>query len=121
MKINIMSKEQNPLMKRREVKFSVDHSDVGGTPSRVEVSKQLASMLKAKVELVFVKNLETKTGTMVTVGEANVYDSVEQAKFMEPKHIIARNALPEKVEEPKEESQAQNEQPEETEANEEEA
>lgn len=105
MKINIMSKEQNPLMKRREVKFNVDHSDVGGTPSRVEVSKQLASMLNAKVELVFVKNLETKTGTMVTVGEANVYDSVEQAKFMEPKHIIARNALPEKAEEPKEEEQ----------------
>ena len=119
MKINIMSKEQNPLMKRREVKFSVDHSDVGGTPSRVEVSKQLASMLKAKVELVFVKNLVTKTGTMVTVGEANVYDSVEQAKYMEPKHIVARNALPEKAEEPKEEPQ--DEQPEETEANEEEA
>jgi ribosomal protein S24E len=123
MKINIMSKEQNPLMKRREVKFSVDHSDVGGTPSRAEVSKQLASMLKAKIELVFVKNLETKTGTMVTVGEANVYDSVEQAKFMEPKHIIARNALPEKkAEEPKEEEpEAQDEQPEETEANEEES
>ncbi len=123
MKINIMSKEQNPLMKRREVKFSVDHSDVGGTPSRIEVSKQLASMLKAKIELVFVKNLETKTGTMVTVGEANVYDSVEQAKFMEPKHIIARNALPEKAEEPKEEeSEAQDEQPEEEpEAKEEEA
>jgi ribosomal protein S24E len=123
MKINIMSKEQNPLMKRREVKFSVDHSDVGGTPSRIEVSKQLASMLKAKIELVFVKNLETKTGTMVTVGEANVYDSVEQAKFMEPKHIIARNALPEKAEEPKEEeSDAQDEQPEEEpEAKEEEA
>lgn len=115
MKINIISKEQNPLMKRREVKFSVEHSDVGGTPSRVEVSKQLASMLKAKVELVFVQNLETKTGTMVTVGEANVYDSIEQAKFMEPKHIIARNALPEKkAEEPKEEEpQAKDEQPEE--------
>lgn len=114
MKINIISKDQNPLMKRREVKFSVDHSDVGGTPSRLEVSKQLASLLKTKVELVFVQNLETKTGTMVTVGEANVYDSVEQAKFMEPKHIIARNALPEKAEEPKEEKpQAKEEQPEE--------
>jgi small subunit ribosomal protein S24e len=114
MKINIISKDQNPLMKRREVKFSVDHSDVGGTPSRLEVSKQLASLLKTKVELVFVQNLETKTGTMVTVGEANVYDSVEQAKFMEPKHMIARNALPEKAEEPKEEKpQAKEEQPEE--------
>ena len=39
---------------------------------------------------------------MVAVGEANVYDSVEQAKRMEPKHILARNAVPEKKpEEPK--------------------
>jgi ribosomal protein S24E len=112
MKINIISKEQNPLIKRREVKFSVDHSDVGSTPSRIEVNKQLASMLKAKVEFVFIKHLETKTGTMITVGEANVYDSVEQAKFMEPKHIIGRNLVPEKANEPKEEEpQAKDQQP----------
>jgi len=52
--------------------------------------------------------MQTKTGTMTTVGKANVYDSVEQAKSLEPKHIIARNAVPEKAdetapEEPKEE------------------
>ena len=46
--------------------------------------------------------MKTRTGTMVAVGEANVYDSVEQAKRMEPKHILARNAVPEKKpEEPK--------------------
>lgn len=106
MKVNITSKEQNPLLKRKEVTFSVDHSQNGGTPSRVEVGKQLATLLKTKLELVYVKNLETKTGTMTAVGEANVYDSIEQAKHLEPKHIIARNAVPEK---PKEESQAQEE------------
>jgi len=36
---------------------------------------------------------------MVAIGEANAYDSIEQAKLMEPKHIIARNASPEKPEE----------------------
>lgn len=104
MKVSIISKEQNNLMKRREVSFSVDHSDKGGTPTRAEVSQQLASLLKSKLELVYVQNMETKRGTMVTVGEANVYDSIEQAKFLEPKHIIARNAVPEKAEEPKEEN-----------------
>ena len=85
-------------MKRKEVSFCVDHSDMGGTPSRVEVSNQLASLMNSKRELVYVQTMKTKTGTMVTVGEANVYDSVEQAKNLEPKHIIARNTAPEKAE-----------------------
>ena len=103
MKVSITSKQQNNLMKRQEVSFSVDHSDNGGTPARAEVSNQLASLLKAKRELVYITNMQTKTGTMTTVGNANVYDSVEQAKNLEPKHIIARNAVPEKAEETQEE------------------
>jgi ribosomal protein S24E len=99
MKLKIVSKEQNPLTKRKEVTFSVEHAQTGGTPNRVEVRKQLAALLNTKLELVFVKHLETKTGTMVAVGEANAYDSIEQAQLMEPKHIIARNASPEKPEE----------------------
>ena len=100
MKLKIVSKEQNPLMKRNEVTFRIEHDQTGGTPPRVEVRKQLATLLKTDLELVYVKQLETKTGTMVAVGEANAYDSIEQAKLMEPKHIIARNATPEKPEEP---------------------
>jgi small subunit ribosomal protein S24e len=100
MKLKIVSKEQNPLMKRREVTFRVEHAQTGGTPTRVEVRKQLATLLKTDLDLVYVKQLETKTGTMVAIGEANAYDSVEQAKLVEPEHIIARNATPEKPEEP---------------------
>ena len=114
MKLKIVSKEQNPLMKRREVTFSVEHAQTGGTPTRVEVRKELATLLKTKLELVYVKQLETKTGTMLAVGEANTYDSIEQAQLMEPKHIIARNAIPE---EKPEEAQA----PEETTEKEEES
>jgi ribosomal protein S24E len=95
MKLKIVSKEQNPLMKRREVTFSVEHAQTGGTPTRVEVRKQLATLLKTELDLVYVKQLETKTGTMVAIGEANAYDSIEQAKLVEPEHIIARNAIPE--------------------------
>ena len=54
---------------------------------------------------------------MVTVGEANAYDSAEQAKLVEPKHIIARNAVPEKPEEPETTEEA----PEESAAEEEES
>lgn len=101
MKVNILSKNQNLLMKRKEITFNVDHTQNGGTPSRVEIGNQLASLLKTKTELVFINNLKTKTGTMVALGEANVYNSISDAKQMEPKYIIARNVISEKkVEEP---------------------
>ena len=110
MKVNIISKKQNPLLKRKEVTFSVDHAQNGGTPSRVGIRKQLASLLQTKPEMVYVKNLETKTGQMIAIGKANVYDSIEQGKLMEPKHVIARNALPEKPEEPQAPEEATEEQ-----------
>lgn len=96
MKIKIISKDQNLLMKRKELKFSVDHTQNGSTPSRVNVRSQLASLLKTRPELVFVKNMKTKKGTMLAVGEANVYDSDKTAKSMEPKHVITRNVIQEK-------------------------
>jgi ribosomal protein S24E len=111
MKLKIVSKEKNPLLKRTEVTFSIEHDQTGGTPSRAEVRSQLAAQLNTKLELVYIKHLETKTGTMIAVGEANAYDSAEQAKLVEPKHIIARNAVPEpeKPEEPEAPEEAQEE------------
>ena len=82
MKVSIISKEQNILMKRKEIKFNVDHSQNGSTPSRVNVRIQLASLLKIKPELIFVKNFKTKKGTQFAVGEANIYDSIKVAEDM---------------------------------------
>ncbi len=101
MKLKILSKKQNPLIKRMEVAFRIDHHNEGSTPSRVEIRKQIALLLKTKIELVYIKKVETKTGTMVAVGEANIYDAIEQAELVEPKHIIARNAISKEPEEPK--------------------
>ena len=101
MKVKITSKEYNPLLKRKEIAFEVEHTDIKGTPPRLEVRKRLASLLKTDLELVYIKKVETKTGTMTAVGEANAYDSIEQAKLVEPEHIVARNTPPEKPEEKK--------------------
>jgi len=103
MKVKIVSKEYNPLLKRKEVVFEVEHSDTRGTPPRFEVRQKLASKLKTSLDLVYIRKVETKTGTMIAVGEANAYDSIEQAKLLEYKHIVARNAPPEKAEEKEEE------------------
>ena len=75
MDVKIISEKENMLLKRREVRFQVEHNQTGSTPTRLEVRKAIASVLKKDVDLVFVKRLETKTGTHTAVGLANVYDS----------------------------------------------
>jgi len=103
MDIKIISKRENPLLKRKEVCFQVEHSQTGSTPPRSEARKAIASALKTDVELVFVKRFETNTGTSTAVGLANVYDSVEQARLVESEYVIERNVPPEKPKEEKEE------------------
>lgn len=113
MKIKVTSDKSNPLLKRREVIFEVDHRQAGSTPPRLQVRKELASLLKSDVELVYVKRLETRTGTMVAVGEANAYDSVEDAKLVEPAYVIARNIPPMRPEEEEKAKEKPREKPEE--------
>ncbi len=98
MKVTITQQQYNPLLKRKEIAFEVDHKQTRGTPTRLEVRNALAEMLKAKPEVVCVKRIETKTGTMIAIGEANAYDTVEQASLIEPKYIIERNTPKEKKE-----------------------
>lgn len=90
MKVKVISDKYNPLLKRREIVFEVNHTQ-SGTPPRFEVRKALAETVKANIEQVYIRKFETKTGTMIAVGEANVYDTVEQAKLIEPEYIILRN------------------------------
>jgi small subunit ribosomal protein S24e len=101
MEIKIISEKYNPLLKRKEVIFQVEHEQTRGTPPRFEIRNKLAEMLKIDLDRIYVKKLETKTGTMVALGEANAYNSVEQAMFIEPKFVIERNTPKEKEEKPK--------------------
>jgi small subunit ribosomal protein S24e len=103
MQIEIASEKDNPLLKRREVQFWVEHSETGSTPPRLEIRKAIAATLKIGIDLVFVKRFETKTGTHKAFGEAHVYDSIEQAKLIEPEYVVKRNIPPEKPKEEKKE------------------
>ncbi|MCK5563238.1 30S ribosomal protein S24e [Candidatus Bathyarchaeota archaeon] len=99
MDIKIITQKRNPLLKRKEVVFEVNHEKVKGTPSRLEIRAKLAELLKMKLEQVYVRKMETKTGTMIALGEANGYDTAEQAMLIEPKYIIERNTPKEKAKE----------------------
>jgi small subunit ribosomal protein S24e len=91
MDIKILSETENPLLKRKEVVFQVEHNQTGSTPPRTEVKEAIANALKKDASLVFIKKMETKTGTRKAIGIANIYDSVEHAKLVEPEYILKRN------------------------------
>lgn len=97
MEIRIVSTKENPLLKRKEVDFRVEQDPRGKTPARLEVKKALAAELKMKEEIVFIKKMRTLTGTRTLVGIANAYETVEQAKFIEPEYIRKRNSPPEEL------------------------
>ena len=92
MQVKIDSTVDNPLLKRKEVGFTIVQGPKGKTPQRLEVKKAVAVELKVGDDVVFVKNMRTKTGTTVTVGVANIYQSVNQAKLVEPEYIQKRNS-----------------------------
>jgi len=91
MKVKVTNQHYNPLLKRKEVIFEAEHGPHEGTLTRAELRKNLADILKTSVDLVFIQRAVTKTGSMFTVGEAKVYDTVDQAKLVEAKHIFERN------------------------------
>ena len=59
-------------------------------------------MLKVELDRVWVRSIETKTGTRTTVGLAHVYKDPGKALVVEPDYIIQRNQKPEAVAEPEE-------------------
>lgn len=100
MEVKIVSTNKNYLLKRTEVNFRVDQGLKRKTPTRLEVKKAIAAKLKIDEEMVFIKKMKTMTGTNTAMGVANAYETVEQAKFIEPEYIRKRNSPPK---EPKEE------------------
>jgi ribosomal protein S24E len=101
MQVKIESTKNNPLLKRKELGFTIIQGPKEKTPGRLEVKKALAIEMKIGDDVVFIKRMHTKTGTSITQGVANVYQTVNQAKIVEPEYIWKRNSLPER---PKEEA-----------------
>jgi small subunit ribosomal protein S24e len=105
MEVLVISEKQNPMLKRKEVSFQVEHGETGCTPSRVEIRKAVAVATKTNESVVFLKKYVTKTGTLTAFGTANIYDTIEQAKLIEPKYIVKRNVPEDKNKEAKEAEQ----------------
>mgnify|MGYP001446515109 CR=1 FL=1 len=97
MKVEVKEQRENPLLKRKEIRFTVDHKG-GATPTKGAVVEELKKIVKGKGVIV-IDSMESKYGLGVTDGYAKAYDSLEAAFEIEKEHIMQRNgyAKPEYV------------------------
>jgi small subunit ribosomal protein S24e len=92
LEIKIVEQHANPLLKRTEYQFEIDHA-TAATPTRDAVRVELAKALKAPKERVVIERMHAKFGVARSLGEAMVYDSAEAAKTTVRTHILIRNGL----------------------------
>lgn len=95
MKVEIVSKKENPLLERTEVSFTAEHAGKS-TPTRDEVRSAIASDLSVQKERVIIDNMETEYGKGKSNGYAKVYVTPEAAMKGEKRHLLVRNKLAEK-------------------------
>jgi small subunit ribosomal protein S24e len=95
LEIKILDERPNPLLKRTEYRFEVDHP-TAATPSRAEIRSELAKVVKAPSDRVVIERMNARYGTAKSLGEAALYDSVDAAKAVVREHILIRNGLKEK-------------------------
>ena len=95
MKMEINEKKENPLYKRTEVYFTVDHAGES-TPGRNAVAEEVAKQMKAKRDCVVVTTIESVYGT----GKSKGYDSKEAALELEREYLLKRNGIEAAKEEP---------------------
>ena len=72
MKMEINEKKENVILKRTEVRFTIDHKGES-TPSKGAVVDELAKKLDAKRDAIVLNNIDTVYGSGLSKGYAKVY------------------------------------------------
>ena len=95
MEIEITKKDDNLLLKRKEVFFRLKHDEKsetkGASPSRAQAREVLIKKLRCKPNLLVIDKMRTEFGKRETVGYAKVYENEERLKEIEREYIIRRN------------------------------
>jgi len=98
MEIEIKQKIENPLLNRTEVHFDCVYSGEP-TPKVMDVKNKLIALLDADKNLLVVDRLLPKFGEGRAEGYAKIYDSFENLKEIEQKHVLDKNMEPQEDEE----------------------
>jgi small subunit ribosomal protein S24e len=92
MQAEIVSRKENPLLKRIELQFKIVHHGEA-TPTRDTVREEIAKLAKAPKERVIIDLMNSQFGKLETLGYAKVYESKEDAMEIERKYVLGRNKL----------------------------
>lgn len=95
MKLEIVSKSENKLLDRIEVKFATAHGGEA-SPNRDAVRTALASAMGIQKERVVVSKMGSEYGSGSSTGYAKVYSSADSAKKHEKNFVLVRNGMAEK-------------------------
>lgn len=89
--IEILERKRNPLLAREELVARITFD--GGTPSRVDIRKMLADELGEDQQKIFVRKVTQEYGLTEASATVMIYDTLEDASELEPKHVVARHEL----------------------------
>ena len=95
MNIEIKRDWMNKLLNRRELDLIISYES--STPRRDEVRKLIAEKYGVEVERVIVEKLESMFGALKAKAHIHIYETVEDAKRIERRHILRRHGLLEEV------------------------
>jgi small subunit ribosomal protein S24e len=92
MEIDIVRKNDNPLLGRVEVEFEVSYPKEK-TPARKEVMEGIKEAMELKKDLIVVDSYSSTFGSGMSKGEARIYKDMESAKKIEEDYILKRCGL----------------------------
>jgi small subunit ribosomal protein S24e len=95
MDIVVVSKRDNVLLGRSEVRFRIVHTKEK-TPDRDSVREKLAAILNEKKETVIIDSMRSQFGKPESLGYAKVYKTKEKAMRVERDRTLVRNKLKER-------------------------
>ncbi|WP_304044842.1 30S ribosomal protein S24e [Methanobrevibacter gottschalkii] len=104
MEIEFIEEKENKLFNRKEIKFYVDY-DGEATPKILDIKSKLVALLNTKKELLVVDNVQPHYGEPKALGYAKVYETVDDLKYIETNHVLAKNEEPEEPAEDAEEEE----------------
>jgi len=81
MELKLLKQTEMPLLSRKRVNFDLFFE--GPTPSEKDIVENVASVLKAKQELISVRHIYTKYGESKAKVIIHLYDSLENLKNIE--------------------------------------
>ncbi|AVB76004.1 MAG: small subunit ribosomal protein S24e [Methanococcus sp.] len=96
MDISIISDRNNPLLHRREIKFTVSFD--AATPSIKDVKMKLVAVLNANKQVLVVDTLDQIFGKLEAEGYAKIYNDEKAMATIETKSVLEKNKIEEEAE-----------------------